>query len=363
MQKEELTYKEAGVNSDKEEVALRHLVRWTARTFSFKDKKGSVKLKGGYFANVIDIGEGRGVAISTDGVGTKILIAQLMEKYDTIGIDCVAMNVNDLLCVGAEPISMVDYLAVDEPKPELLEQIGKGLYQGAKLAKISICGGEVAQLREMISGLREGYQFDLVGTAVGTVDLKRIITGQNIQDKEIVVGFASSGIHSNGLTLARRALFERGGLKVDSYISELGKTLGEELLEPTLIYVSPVVEMIKAGINIKALINITGEGFLNLTRVSRPVSYLLDNLPLPQPIFSLIQRTGNIPDEEMFRVFNMGVGFCLIIPEKELDTVQRIADKHNMRVSRIGYIRKEGKREVLIPGKKLIGQKGRFVRY
>jgi phosphoribosylformylglycinamidine cyclo-ligase len=361
MQKEELTYKEAGVNSDKEEVALRHLVRWTARTFDFK--AGLVKLKGGYFANVIDIGEGRGLAISTDGVGTKILIAQLMEKYDTIGIDCVAMNVNDLLCVGAEPISMVDYLAVDDPEPELLEQIGKGLYQGAKLAKISICGGEVAQLREMITGLKKGYQFDLVGTAVGMVDLKRIIVGQDIQEGEVVVAFASSGIHSNGLTLARKALFKRGGLKVDSYISELGKTLGEELLEPTLIYVSPLVEMIKAGINIKALINITGEGFLNLARVSRPVSYLLDNLPSPQPIFSLIQRTGNITDEEMFRVFNMGVGFCLVIPEEELDVVQKIASKHNIKTSRIGYIRKKGKREVLIPGKKLIGREGRFIKY
>jgi len=363
MQKEEMTYKEAGVNSDKEEVALRHLVKWTARTFNFRDKKGSVKLKGGYFANVIDIGEGRGLAISTDGVGTKILIAQLMGKYDTVGIDCVAMNVNDVLCVGAEPISMVDYLAVDDPEPELLEQIGKGLYEGAKIAKISICGGEVAQLREMITGLRKGYQFDLVGTAVGMVDLKRVITGQDIQDKEVVVAFASSGIHSNGLTLARRALFERGGLKVDSYIPELGKTLGEELLEPTLIYVPPVVEMIKEGINIKALINITGEGFLNLNRVSTPVSYLLDNLPSPHPIFSLIQRTGNISDEEMFRVFNMGVGFCLVIPEEELDAIQRIAGKHNMRVSRIGYIRKEGKREVLIPGKKLIGQEDRFIKY
>ena len=363
MQYRQMTYKKAGVDNDKEKIALSGLLKWIEKTFQFRKKEGSVKLKEGYFANVLDIAAGRGIAISTDGVGTKVLVAQLMGKYDTVGIDCVAMNVNDILCVGAEPISMVDYIAVDVPDPGLLEEIGRGLYEGAKLAKISICGGELAQLKEMIKGYRKGCQFDFVGTAIGLVDLNKIITGQNIQDRELVLAFFSSGIHSNGFTLVRKVLLEKSKLDVDSYIPELGRTLGEELLEPTLIYVSPVIEMIKSKINLKALIHITGGGFFNLNRVNAPVSYVLDNLPEPQPIFSLIQRMGEVPDEEMFRVFNMGVGFCLVVPEQELDAIYKIIKKHNMKIHRIGYTKKDGKREIFIPSRRLIGRDGYFSKY
>ncbi|RLE12285.1 phosphoribosylformylglycinamidine cyclo-ligase [Candidatus Aerophobetes bacterium] len=363
MQKEKLTYKKAGVDTAREELALQYLIKWTGKTFGFKKRIGSIKLESGYFANIIDIGSGKGLAISTDGVGTKILIAQLMGKYDTVGIDCVAMNVNDIICVGAEPVSMVDYLAVTRPDPELLDQLGKGLYEGAKIAGINIPGGEVAQVKEMIKGERSGYEFDLVGTAVGLIDLSRIIIGKDIKEKDVVVGFASSGIHSNGFTLARKALFEKGKLKVTTYIPEFEKTLGEELLEPTLIYVFPVLEMIKMGIDIKALIHITGGGLLNLNRVASPVSYLLDFLPEPQPIFSLIQKTGNISDEEMFSVFNMGIGFCIVVAEKDIDNVHQIAAKNNFKTCRIGYIKEVGKKEVIIPARRLIGQKNRFLKY
>ncbi|MBE0478652.1 phosphoribosylformylglycinamidine cyclo-ligase [Candidatus Aerophobetes bacterium] len=363
MEKEKITYKESGVDAQAEELALKELSRWTKKTFNFRDKVGSVKLELGYFANVVDIGQNMGIAISTDGVGSKILIAQLMEKYDTIGIDCVAMNVNDVVCVGAEPISMVDYLAVSKPDPELLYQIGKGLYEGAKIARVNIPGGEIAQVREMIKGERYGHEFDLVGTAIGVVDINRIITGKDIKEKELVMGFASSGVHSNGLTLARCTLLKKGKLKVDSYIPELQRALGDELLEPTLIYVPAVVEMLKKGLNIKALIHVTGDGLLNLNRVASPAGYILDNLPSPQLIFSLIQKTGDISDEEMFAVFNMGIGFCVIIPEEEMDNICAIAKKHNFKAQRIGYVDRMGEREVIIPCKKLKGKKDKFVNY
>lgn len=347
------TYREVGVHTQGEEVTLQGLVEWTEKTFNFRNRVGSVKLKGGYFSNVIDIGNGRGLAISTDGVGTKLLVAQMAGKYDTVGIDCVAMNVNDILCVGAEPVSMVDYIAITRPNTQLLEQVGKGLYEGAKRARINIPGGETAQIKEIIRGKKEGYEFDLVGTAVGLVDVDRIIVGEKLQGEEIIIGFASSGIHSNGFTLARKVLLDSGAFTLDTYIPELGRSLGEELLEPTTIYVPAVVDILKEGIDTRALLHITGNGVLNLIRVSSPVSFVLDNLPAPCPIFSIIQKEGNISDEEMFTVFNMGVGFCLVVPEKEVDRVQNTAKRHNLRTYRIGYTRRNGKREVFIPGRNL----------
>ncbi|MBC7188958.1 phosphoribosylformylglycinamidine cyclo-ligase [Candidatus Aerophobetes bacterium] len=362
MRKKALTYRKSGVDTQKEEVALKYLLGWTVRTFDLRKKTGKTILKSGYFANVIGIDQEKGIAISTDGVGTKILIAQQLDKYDTVGIDCVAMNVNDVLCVGAEPLSMVDYIAVSRPDPQLLDEIGKGLWEGARIAQINIPGGEVAQVREIIQGKKRGKEFDLVGTAIGIVNLDKIITGENIEEKDIVMGLASSGIHSNGLTLARRALLQKGNLKLKSYIPELGRTLGEELLEPTLIYVPAVIEMLKKQVKIKALVHITGGGLLNLTRVFASVCFYIDNLPPPPPIFSLIQKEGNISDEEMFSVFNMGVGFCIVIPEEEIDRVMEISRKYNFTPHRIGYIKEKGESKVVIPQKKLIG-KNSFRKY
>ncbi len=185
---------------------MKQLFHWVDRTQSFPRGMGLVKLPAGYFANVLDLGRGSGLAISTDEVGTKVLVAQMVNKYDTIGIDCVAMNVNDVLCLGAEPLAMVDYLAVEEPRADLLEQIGKRLYQGAKRAEISICGGELYQLKEVVRGAKPGYAFDIAGTCVGLVPLDRIIIGPDISPHDITIGLRSSGIHSKGLTLASRVL-------------------------------------------------------------------------------------------------------------------------------------------------------------
>ncbi|MEW6189763.1 MAG: phosphoribosylformylglycinamidine cyclo-ligase [Actinomycetota bacterium] len=359
---EHLTYARAGVDSAREEVALEGLLKWIKKTFRLRKKVGAAKLKMGYFANVIDIGGNMGIAISTDGVGTKVLVAQMMGKYDTIGIDCVAMNVNDILCVGAEPISMVDYIAVQEPHPDLLEEIGEGLYRGAQMAGITIPAGEIAQLKELIRGRRETYGFDLVGTCVGIVPLDKMIMGQDIQDGDIVLGLESSGIHSNGLTLARQIFFDKMGFDVNKYFDELGRTIGEELLEPTRIYVPEIMEILNSGLNVKALIHITGDGFLNLTRVASEVGYVINYLPEPPPIFSLIQKLGNVTDEEMYKVYNMGIGFCLVVAPDDLASALEIIKKHDIRSHQMGYVR-GGKRRVIIEPRKLMSKGNRFYEY
>jgi phosphoribosylformylglycinamidine cyclo-ligase len=192
-------YKAAGVDIGEADAGLRNIVKRITATWP-KSGFGAVKLPIGYFANVVDIG-GIGLAISTDGVGSKAIVAQMVGRYDTIGIDCVAMNVNDLLCVGARPVSMVDCIAIDRADAAVLDGIAIGLTEGARQAGVSICGGEIAQLPDMVRG------FDLVGTAVGTVPLDRIMIGRDLEPGDAVIGVASSGIHSNGFTLARRVLF------------------------------------------------------------------------------------------------------------------------------------------------------------
>ena len=357
-----LNYQQAGVDTEGEESALEGLLGWIRQSFALRKGAGSVKLPIGYFANVIDVGYGLGLAISTDGVGTKLLVAQMMDKYDTVGIDCVAMNVNDVLCVGAEPISMVDYIAVEEPIPSMLEGIARGLYEGARLANITISGGEIAQLREMLRGARKHRAFDLAGTCVGLVPLDRVIVGQSISAGDVVVGLRSSGIHSNGLTLARRVLFDQARLSPHDYVDELGRTLGEELLEPTRIYVPEVLDILRSGVDVKALAHITSDGLLNLTRVERSVGYIIEYLPEPHPIFALIQRLGHIADEEMYRVFNMGIGFCIVVSESDSHTVQRIARKHGVEAFRLGYAVDDSERRVILSTKDLIGRGSRFAR-
>lgn len=356
------TYSAAGVNAAREEEGLKALLRWVGKTMEFGAGPGSARLASGYFANVVDIGHGMGLAISTDGVGTKLLIAQMAHKYDTVGIDCVAMNSDDVLCVGAEPITMVDYLAVEDPKPDLLEQIGKGLYEGARQAEISICGGEIAQLKDMLKGAREGYAFDLAGTCVGLVPLDRIIVGQDVKPGDVAIGLRSSGLHSNGYTLARRVLLGPGGLALDKRVPELGRTLQEELLEPTHIYVREVKEMLHSGLEVKALLHITGDGFLNLARVKAEVGFVVDFLPEPHSIFKLIQATGKISDEEMYTVFNMGIGMCVVTSEKHASQVIDIARKHGVDAWCIGHAVVDRERKIVIEPERLISQGDRFVR-
>src|ERR1700751_201020 len=282
MTSDERLHKTAGVDIDAAEAGLQQIIANIKRTWPAPGSLGAVKLDIGYFANVIDIG-GIGLAICTDGVGSKSIIAHMMKRYDTIGIDCVAMNVNDAICVGARPVSMVDYIAIEKADADILGAIAIGLAEGAKQAGISISGGETAPLKDIVRG------FDLVGTAVGIVPLNRIITGRDLAPGDIVIGIESSGIHSNGLTLARHVFFEQAKLPIGHVFPELGIPLGEELLRPTLIYVPQIMEIIKNIRGIKALINITGDGLLNLPRLDARVGFLIDDLPPAPPIFRIIQ--------------------------------------------------------------------------
>jgi phosphoribosylformylglycinamidine cyclo-ligase len=358
-----LTYARTGVSSEEAENNLAYLLNWTNKTHAFRQKIGKIELNMGYFANVIDVGCNIGIALSTDGVGTKALVAQLMDKYDTIGIDCIAMNVNDIICVGADPITMLDYIALQKPEKRLLEEIGKGLYKGAEISNITISGGEISQIKEIIKGKKKNFGFDLVGMGVGFVPLDKTILGHDIEENDVIIGLKSTGVHCNGLTLARKALLSKRNYKIDDYVEELGRTIGEELLEPTHIYVPEIREMMSSGLKIKALVNITSFGFLNLKRIERPFGYIINKLPSPQPVFNLIQSCGNITTQEMYNIFNMGIGFCVIVLPEDADKIIKIAKKHSVEAFEIGYIVKDEEKKVRIEPEKIVGKKNKFYKY
>ncbi len=352
------TYAEAGVVAAGK--PLSGLLSWVNRTLPFRRGVGEPLLGIGYYANVLRLTDTLGLAISTDGVGTKILVAEMLGKYDTLGIDCIAMNANDVICVGAEPLAMVDYLAVQEARPDVLEQIGRGLHAGAELANITIPGGELAQIREMIQGLEPGGGIDLMGTCVGVVELDRMILGQEMAPGDVVVGLGSSGVHSNGLTLARRALFEAAGYRADQHVEDLGCTAGEALLEPTRIYVRPVWQMIAEGLPVRSLYHITGDGLLNLTRGERPLGFDLEWLPEPQPVFQVIARAAGVDPAEMYRVFNMGVGFCVVVPESAVERVRAIAGEYGMDAWRLGQVVEDARKRVWLRSLGLVGEGEEF---
>jgi phosphoribosylformylglycinamidine cyclo-ligase len=353
MKPEDQRYKTAGVDIAAAQSGLQKIIASIKQTWPASGGVGAVKLDIGYFANVIDIG-GIGLAICTDGVGSKTIIAQLMGRYDTIGIDCVAMNVNDVICVGARPISMVDYIAIENADADMLGAIAVGLAEGAKQAGISIAGGEISQLKDVIRG------FDLIGMAVGIVPLDRIITGRDLAPGDVVIGIESNGIHSNGLTLARQAFFERAQLPIDHVFPELGISLGEELLRPTLIYVREILDIIEQIPTVKALINITGDGLLNLPRVDATVGFEIDNLPPTPPVFRLIQQYGGVGDAEMFEVYNMGVGFCVLVAERDRDAGLAILQRHGRRAQVIGRVIEDDSKGVYLPGQRLAGHGKEF---
>ncbi len=350
-------YRDAGVDTDEADIGLGRLVKRITRTWPRHGNFGTVLLPIGYFANVIDIG-GTGLAICTDGVGSKAIIAKAMNKYDTIGIDCVAVNVNDLICVGAQPLSLVDYIAVERVNSQILDSIAIGLTKGAEEAGISISGGETAQLEDVVHG------FDLAGTAVGIVALEKVLTGRNLEPGDRIIGVQSSGIHSNGLTLARKAFFKRErALPLDYPVPGTGATLGEELLNPTLIYVREVMEILDRIPDVKALVNITSDGLLNLSRVDNPrVGFCIDELPPTPGIFKLIQSYGNVSTAEMFEVYNMGVGFCIVVDETRVSLALSILNKHERQAWVIGTVVEDENKGVYIntTRPRLIGHKKRF---
>ncbi|MBX3025742.1 phosphoribosylformylglycinamidine cyclo-ligase [bacterium] len=353
-----LSYEAVGVDTEGVDSGLRRLAEWINATFAFNPARPMLPL--GYYANVLPVGAELAVAISTDGVGTKLLIAQRLGRYDTVGIDCVAMNANDVICVGARPLSLVDYIAVHHVDGDALAAIAKGLHDGARLADLNIPGGEIAQLREMVHE-SEGYPFELVGTCIGTLHPQRLLIGAAVDAGDVVVGIASSGLHSNGYTLARHALLERAGLRLEGRIAELGRTLGEELLEPTTMYVRPAMAMLDAGLPVKALLHITGDGLLNLSRIAAPMGFVIDRPLPPPPIFALIQRAADVSEAEMYRTFNMGTGLGVVVPPAAAERAIGIAAEHGQRAQVIGYATPDAERRIWLPAAGLVGAGKRFL--
>lgn len=315
------------------------------------------QLRSGHYANVLKIAENLGLAVSTDGVGSKVIIAEQLGKFDTVGIDCMAMNVNDLICVGATPIALVDYIAVEQADAGMLEQIAEGLKTGAEQAGVEIPGGELAQLPELIKGHPSPTGFDLVGAAFGTVALDQIVTGDAIAPGDVIIGLPSSGIHSNGLTLARKALLTDAGLSLADTPPELGgKSVGEELLTPTEIYVKPILELLRSPVEVRGLAHLTSGGVLNLLRLNDAVGYSFTH-PLPaQPVFGMIENAAGVDAAEMHEVFNMGCGFCVIVPPEHADAADTLLRTHYDGAHVIGEVTAEAGR-VAVPPAGLVGDK------
>ena len=295
----------------------------------------------GHYAGIIQLGNNL-MTLHTDGVGSKIMIAQQMERYDTVGIDCIAMNVNDTICVGATPVGFLSYVALQKTNDNLLNEITKGLVKGAKMSKIAIVGGETAILPDIITGSKKGYNFDLAGMTLGLLkDKKKLKLGNMIKPGDIIIGLKSSGLHSNGYTLARKVLLEEH--KLDDTPEFLKTTVGNELLSPTLIYTHVVLEFLESfDKDIHGLAHITGGGFTKLKRLNPHVDYVLDKMPPIYGIFKQIQLDGNVTSEEMYRTFNMGIGFCLIVSKNIANDVIKGLRHQRIGGKIIGTIKRNG---------------------
>lgn len=271
-----------------------------------------------------------------DGVGTKVLVADALRKYDTIGIDCVAMNVNDIICVGAEPIALVDYLAIEKTNPSLVYQIMKGLRKGAQEAGVAVVSGETAIVPDLVR------TFDLSATVVGLVRKDKIITGDKSKPGDIILGLRSSGIHSNGLTLARKLMLG----------PRMNPRIARELLRPTRIYVKPIARLLKSGVAVHGLAHITGGAYSKLKRIGlrANVGFHLNKLPTPPRIFKKIQATGRISNQEMYRTFNMGIGLLLICPNRAARRAQEVVPD----LKRVGYVTRSRRVTVALGGNDLL---------
>jgi phosphoribosylformylglycinamidine cyclo-ligase len=316
-------YAKAGVDQGAADSAVAGLVR-ALGAIQLGRPSAQVPLPG-HYASVIRIDERTGIALSTDGVGTKLVLAEQLGRFDTIGIDCVAMNVNDVICVGAEPLAMLDYIAIEKADPEVCEEIGVGLAAGAEKAGIEIPGGELAQLGQLVRGV------DVSGACFGTVALDAIVDGAAVEPGDVVIGLPSTGLHSNGYTLARSALAD---VPLDD--DRLGRPLGDVLLEPTEIYVKPIVELLRSEVEVRGLAHITSGGTKNLLRLAAEVGYEIDEpLPVP-PVFALIQELGGVSDEEMSEVFNLGCGFCVVVPAEDEAAALGLLRRHYPAAQRVG---------------------------
>ena len=280
----------------------------------------------------------------TDGVGTKLKLAFLMDKHDTIGQDCVAMCVNDIVCCGARPLFFLDYMSLWKNIPEMVATIVKGVTDGCKMAGCALVGGETAEM----PGLYSENEYDLAGFSVGIVDQEKMINSETIEIGDVVIGLASSGVHSNGFSLVRK-IFNVNEENLKEYREELGKTLGEALIEPTKIYVKPVLKLLEQ-VNVKGISHITGGGFYeNMPRMlNEKVALNIDKDSYEVPaIFKLIQKEGNIPLRDMYNTFNMGIGMAIIVPKEEQEKALEILKEAGETAYVIGEV-VEGNKEINI---------------
>lgn len=384
-------YAEAGVDEEREQNAFSRVMRpWLARTQVKSPMVTSITgLSSGYFATIMHLPPGPPLAVTTDGVGTKILLAREANRWEPVGVDCVANNVNDLICVGAVPIALLDYVATDRIDEGVLDEVARGLFLGAELAGIAIPGGEIAQIGAMLADSADGGpMLDLVGTAIGALppievttsskapaqDLspqsgkvlgsqpayRQPVDGSAVHPGDVIIGLPSSGLHSNGYSLARHALFARGGLSLMDTVPGTGRRLADALLQPTRVYVKAAEALWTAGISPRGMAHISGGGLLNIARLAADVSYELDALPAPQEIFGLIAEAGQIDAATMYATFNMGIGYCIVVAKSEqqaaLDALRSVGEDP----VRIGWVTARTGRSVSIPAAGLYGKGDSF---
>ena len=352
------TYARAGVNRQKRAEAKKAL-RTLTTTYRHSRYGSIVHLP---YGNILPIGRDTYLDLVIEGVGTKVLLAQMAEKYDTIGIDAVAMAVNDVIRSGATPLAIADNIHAQGSDPVLVKEWLKGIVKGAEESECPITGGEIGDVAEIIKGLTKGNGFDMVIAAVGQVAKTRIITGKNIKPDDPIIGFKSNGLHSNGVSLARKILLKPWGGKYEpnAVPAGLNREIVQETLEPTKIYVKPLLKTTEE-VRVKAAVHITGDAYLkfnNLTRFSPGIGFEFSNFK-PQPIFELIRKTAlelglTIADEEMFKTFNMGWGFAIIVDKNDMGKALNILEKTGVQPEEIGRVTSKERIEILHENKKII---------
>jgi len=352
------TYASVGVNREIR-AESKKMLRVLRDTYKFSHYGSVIQLP---YGNVFPIGKDRYLDLVVEGVGTKVLVAQLAGKYDTIGIDGVALAVNDVIRSGAKPLAIADNIHAQFSDPELVGELLKGITEGALESECVVPSGEIGDVAEVIKGLAEGKGFDLVVATVGEVEGENIIFGTSIKPGDTIVGMRSSGIHSNGVTLARKILFKCWGGKYEPFDvpDGLEREVVYEVLEPMKIYVKPLLRVAEA-VKVKAAVHITGDAYLkfsNLQRFSKGIGFEFTNFK-PQPIFELIQKTavelgGRIADDEMFKTFNMGWGFAVIVDDADVDRAIDVLERTGVHSEQIGYVTDSGAIRVCHKDRKIV---------
>ena len=352
------TYTDAGVNREQRAESKKAL-KLLEQTYKHSHYGQVMRLP---YGNIFQQNENTYLDLVIEGVGTKVLLAQLANKYDTIGIDAVAMAVNDVIRSGATPLAISDNIHAQASNPRLVKEWLEGIAQGATEAGCPVVSGEIGDVAEIIKGVAEGAGFDMVVASVGQVAKPKIITGKNIKPDDPIIGLRSSGLHSNGITLARKILFKQWGGKHDAHakLDELNQELVYEALEPTKIYVKPLLKTAEE-VTVKAAVHVTGDAYLkfnNLTRFSPGIGFKFTNFT-PQSIFRVIQETAKqlglmITDEEMFRTFNMGWGFAVIVDKKDKENALNLLAKTGAQAEQIGKVTDSQRITIHYSNKKLI---------